>query len=104
MASEIEAYLDSFEAVQRLLMRLSGVADQINMVAEALDDDPRDAAAMIPSDWPTRDQLRALLEEAANSQDQLALQWNKLPERIRNAMSNKRPEMVGEDWDDEDMD
>ena len=35
MASEIEAYLDAFEEVQRLLKRLSAVVDQINSVAEA---------------------------------------------------------------------
>jgi len=36
MASEIEAYLDAFEEVQRLLKRLSAVVDQINSVAEAI--------------------------------------------------------------------
>jgi hypothetical protein len=101
MASEIEAYLDAFEEVQRLLMRLSAMADQINAVAEAIADDPRDAAAMIPPDWPTRDQLRGLLAEIATSKDQLALKWKAVPERIRNAMPNKRPDMVGEDWDED---
>ena len=101
MASEIETYLDAFEEVQRLLKRLSGMADQINAVAEAIADDPREAAAMIPPDWPTRDQLRGLLGEIGTSQDQLALKWKSVPERIRNAMPNKRPDMVGEDWEED---
>lgn len=101
MASEIEAYLDAFEEVQGLLKRLSVVVDQINAVAEAITDDLQDAAAMIPSDWPTRDQLRTLLAEIAASKDQLEQKWNAVPERIRNAMPNKRPDMVGEDWDED---
>lgn len=101
MASEIEAYLDAFEEVQGLLKRLSVVVDQINAVAEAITDDLQDAAAMIPSDWPTRDQLRTLLAEIATSKDQLEQRWNAVPERIRNAMPNKRPDMVGEDWDED---
>lgn len=101
MASEIEAYLDAFEEVQGLLKRLSVVVDQINAVAEAITDDLQDAAAMIPSDWPTRDQLRTLLAEIATSKDQLEQKWNAVPERIRNAMPNKRPDMVGEDWDED---
>jgi hypothetical protein len=101
MASEIEAYLDAFEEVQRLLMRLSGVVDQINSVSEAIADDLQDAAAMIPADWPTRDQLRNLLAEIAASKEQLELKWKAIPERIRNAMPNKRPDMVGEDWDED---
>jgi len=101
MASEIEAYLDAFEEVQGLLKRLSVVVDQINAVAEAITDDLQDAAAMIPSDWPTRDQLRTLLAEVASSKDRLEQKWNAVPERIRNAMPNKRPDMVGEDWDED---
>jgi len=101
MASEIEAYLDAFEEVQGLLKRLTVVVDQINAVAEAITDDLQDAAAMIPSDWPTRDQLRTLLAEIATSKDQLERKWNAVPERIRNAMPNKRPDMVGEDWDED---
>lgn len=101
MASEIEAYLDAFEEVQRLLKRLSAVVDQINAVAEAIADDLQDAAAMIPNDWPTRDQLRELLKEIAISKDELALKWQAVPERIRNAMPNKRPDVVGEDWDED---
>ena len=101
MASEIEAYLDAFEEVQRLLVQLAGVVDKINGVTDAIADDARDAAAMIPPDWPTRDQLRALLEKVANSKDELELKWSTIPERIRNAMPNKRPDMVDEDWDED---
>jgi hypothetical protein len=101
MASEIEAYLDAFEEVQRLLVQLAAVVDKINGVTDAIAEDPRDAAAMIPSDWPTRDQLRELLEQVANSKDELELKWSAIPERIRNAMPNKRPEMVDEDWDED---
>jgi hypothetical protein len=101
MASEIEAYLDAFEEVQQLLLQLAAVVDKINGVTDAIADDPRDAAAMIPGDWPTRDQLRALLEQVANSKDELELKWASIPERIRNAMPNKRPDMVDEDWDED---
>src|SRR3954454_10299509 len=104
MASEIEAYLDAFEEVQRLLKRLSAVVDQINSVAEAITDDLQDAAAMVPSDWPTRDQLRGLLSEIATSKEQLLQKWSAVPERIRNAMPNKRPDAVSDDWDKEDVD
>jgi ABC-type transporter Mla subunit MlaD len=104
MASEIEAYLDAFEEVQRLLKRLSAVVDQINSVAEAITDDLQDAAAMVPSDWPTRDQLRGLLSEIATSKEQLIQKWSAVPERIRNAMPNKRPDAVSDDWDEEDTD
>ena len=104
MASEIEAYLDAFEEVQRLLKRLSAVVDQINSVAEAITDDLQDAAAMVPSDWPTRDQLRSLLSEIATSKEQLIQKWSAVPERIRNAMPNKRPDAVSDDWDEEDVD
>ncbi len=101
MASEIEVYLDEFEGVQRLLVQLAVVVDKINGVTDAIADDPRDAAAMIPSDWPTRDQLRELLEQVANSKDELARKWSAVPERIRNAMPNKRPDMVDEDWEED---
>jgi len=101
MASEIEAYLDAFEEVQQLLVQLAGVVDKINGVTDAIADDPRDAAAMVPADWPTRDQLRALLEKVANSKDELELKWSTIPERIRNAMPNKRPDMVDEDWEED---
>jgi len=103
MASEIEVYLDAFDEVQQLLVQLSAVVDKINAVTDAIADDPRDAAAMIPSDWPTKDELRALLEEVATQKDDLAAKWNAVPERIRDAMPNKRPDMVDEDWD-EDVD
>src|SRR5262249_2399839 len=103
MASEIEAYLDAFDEVQQLLVQLAAVVDKINSVTDAIADDPRDAAAMIPSDWPTKDELRALLEEGATSKDDLATRWNTGPERIRDAMPNKRPDMVDQDWD-EDVD
>src|SRR5258708_2120512 len=104
MASEIEAYLDAFEEVQRLLKRLSAVVDQINSVAEAITDDLQDAAAMGPSDWPTRDQPRRLPSEVATSKDPLLQKSSPVPERIRNPMPNKGPDAVPDDWDEEDVD
>ena len=101
MPSEIESYLDAFEEVQRLLVQLAAVVDKINGVTDAIADDARDAAAMIPNDWPTRDELRALLEQVATSKDELELKWAAIPERIRNAMPNKRPDMVDADWDED---
>jgi hypothetical protein len=102
MASEIETYLDAFEEVQALLVQLAAVVDKINGVTDAIADDPRDAAAMIPNDWPTRDELRTLLEKVAGSKDELDLKWAAIPERIRDAMPNKRPDMVDEGWDEDD--
>ena len=101
MASEIETYLDAFEEVQGLLVQLAAVVDKINGVTDAIADDPGDAAAMIPNDWPTRDELKSLLEKVATSKDDLELKWGAIPERIRNAMPNKRPDMVDEDWDED---
>ena len=101
MASEIETYLDAFEEVQGLLVQLAAVVDKINSVTDAIADDAGDAAAMIPQDWPTRDELKSLLEKVATSKDDLELKWAAIPERIRNAMPNKRPDMVDEDWDED---
>jgi hypothetical protein len=101
MASEIEIYLDAFEEVQGLLVQLAAVVDKINGVTDAIADDPRDAAAMIPNDWPTRDELKALLEKVANSKDERDRKWSAVPERIRHAMPNKRPDMVDQDWDED---
>src|SRR4051812_7882616 len=104
MASEIEAYLDAFEEVQRLLKRLSAVFDQINSGAGAITGDLQGAAAMVPSDWPTRGQLRGLLSEIAPSQEQLLQKWSAGPHPTRNAIPNKRPDAVSDDGDEEDVD
>jgi len=49
-------------------------------------DDLQDAAAMVPSDWPTRDQLTGPAFGIATSREQLLQKWNAVPERISNAM------------------
>jgi len=82
MASEIEAYLDAFEEVQRLLKRLSAVVDQNQLGSGSDHGRPAGCRAMVPSDWPTRDQLRGLLSEIATSKDQLLQKWSAVPERI----------------------
>jgi hypothetical protein len=96
MASEVEQYLDDFEAVQRLAVRLVGVADQLLEVSQLLRGDPDKTLASIPSEWPTAEQLRALITDMATAEKQLALRWAKLPERIRDAMPNKHPDNSGD--------
>ena len=104
MASEVEEYLDRFDAVQRLAERIDVVADQIQDVSELLRDDPREAVEAIPSDWPTAEQLRAMLTEMADAVDQLPLYWAKVPERIRNSMPGKHPDRALDDSYDDGAD
>jgi len=99
----IEAYLDAFEEVQRLLKRLSAVVDQINSVAEAITDDLQDAAAMVPSDWPTRDQLRGLLSEIATSKEHF-FKVERGARAHQECHAQQAADAISDDWDEEDVD
>src|SRR5262245_54016655 len=92
MASAVEEYLDRFEAVQRLTERINAVAVHLMDVSQCLEDDLQEARALISSEWPTADQLQALMTELENAKDRLALDWDKLPQRVRDAMPNKHPD------------
>lgn len=94
MPDEIEEYLRAFDNVHRLAMRLRQVADQIASVANTIKQTPEMAPAVIPNDWPTGDQLRASVAELASAKAQLPLLWNRVPERIRQSMPDKRPELA----------
>jgi len=92
MASEVDGYLDHFDAVQRLAERIFDVAAHLQDVSQLLLNDPDEALAEISSNWPTAEQLRTLITEMANAEDQLTQYWAKLPERIRDAMPDKHPD------------
>jgi hypothetical protein len=96
MASDIEAYLDRFDAVQRLAERISGVAETIGTVSNLLAGDSKRAFAAIPNDWPTQEELRALLTDFESAKAQLQLYWHRLAEKVRSSMPTKRPEMAGQ--------
>ena len=96
MASAVEEYLDHFDAIKRLAERIVDVADRLLEVSELLRGDPHKVLAAFSSgDWPTAEQLRVLMTELANAEDQLPLYWDKLPEKYRNAMPGKHPDMAG---------
>ena|SRR5258706_8064183 len=96
LGSEIEAYLDRFNAVQRLAERISSVTETIGTVSNLLACDPRRAFAAIPNDWPTQEELRALLTDLESAKAQLQLYWNRLAEKVRSSMPSKRPEMAAQ--------
>jgi hypothetical protein len=52
------------------------------------------ALAVIPNDWPTGEKLRVLVTELASAKAQLPLLWYRVPERLRQSIPNKRPELV----------
>ena len=76
IADEIEEYLDAFDNVHRLALRLHQVADQIANVADTIKQSPQMALAVIPNDWPTGEKLRVLVTELASAKAQLPLLWN----------------------------
>jgi len=94
MADEIEEYLDAFDNVHRLALRLYQVADQIANVADTIKQSPQMALAVIPNDWPTGEKLRVLVTELASAKAQLPLLWYRVPVRLRQSIPNKRPELV----------
>ena len=96
MAGDLEAYLDRFDAVQRLSERISTVAEMAGTVSNLLAGDPKRAFAAIPDDWPTANELRALLMEFEGAKAQLQLHWGRLAEKVRSSMPTKRPEMAGQ--------
>ena len=96
LGSEIEAYLDRFNAVQRLAERISSVTETIGTVGNLLACDPRRAFAAIPNDWPTQEELRALLTDFESERAQLQLHWTRLAEKVRSSLPGKRPEMAAQ--------
>ncbi|SRR6266702_714214 len=105
MASEVEEYLDRFDAAQRLAEHIVSVADQILEVSEFLRRDPLEALSAMPSEWPTAEQLRALMREAARMEAELPKYWAKVPKKYRDSLPRKHPDRAGSVGflDDEDL-
>ena len=96
MPSDIEAYLDRYDAVQRLAERIARLAETIGVVGNLLANDPRRAFAAIPDDWPTHAELRGLLTDLESAKAELQLYWSRLGERARSGMAHKRPEVAAQ--------
>src|SRR5262249_35282587 len=79
-------YLGHFDVVQRLAEHHIAVADYLLSISQLMRINPSLALAEISSDWPTADQLRALISELTNAESQLSRSWTDLPEKYRNAM------------------
>jgi hypothetical protein len=98
MSEDTEAYLDKFDLVHRLALRIFEASSQFSEIAEALQSDPERAHAVITNNWPSKDDVLNLLQEFASEKEVLKLLWTKLPQRTKNAMSSKKPEnatMIG---------
>lgn len=96
MASEIEEYLDRFDEVKRLTQRLFVLADKISTLGNMLGDNDKRAFAAIPNDWPTKEELQALVQELESAKAQLSLYWSRIPERMRASMHSSRPEVASQ--------
>lgn len=92
MSDDTEAYLDKFDLVHRLALRISEASQQFSEISESLQSDPVRAFADITNNWPSKDDILSLLREFASEKAVLVLLWEKIPERTRRAMSSKKPE------------
>jgi len=97
MASEVEEYLDKFDATDSFAERIFEMSEKIGEVADLLAEDPQTALPAIPADWPTYDELRQLLLDFEKSRGELEVYWQtKLSDRIRTAISHKSPDKAGQ--------
>ena len=94
MPSELEEYLDVFDAVQRQAIQLSQISNRVWQVGKLLTDNPEQAFTEIPKDWPTGEQLTELLKEFISSKAKLKMFWERIPQRVRDSVSGKSPEMA----------
>jgi hypothetical protein len=97
MPHAIDEYLDILDALQRLDERFVNAADYLLEISKLMRSDPDRALAAISSDWPTAEQLCALINEITNAEKLLKQHWDKLPERYKNAIESSHPDNAGVD-------
>jgi hypothetical protein len=75
----IDEYLKARSAAQEIAARISVFKNELQTFAVALDGSPHNALPQIPLNWFPREDLRKLLQEAADAFDQMHALYLRLP-------------------------
>lgn len=96
MASEVEEYLDKYDAVERAAERIFFVADEVERFGALLKENAKAALSGFPPDWPTRQTIVDLIAAYDKAKIELDGKWSALSNRVKETIVHKKPSTAGQ--------
>jgi hypothetical protein len=93
MSGEIEAYLTALTEAEKAASKIRLLASTLETVSSALKDDPTKAIGLIPTEWPSREQMTELITTVTKQTEMASRLYAAVPIEMRKHINS--PERIG---------